>query len=199
VVTGRLVNTPDGEMILTTPPFALRGPLFPGRSGRFVNMLMRRVPAWVAVCPKVRLDALLTPTRPDGRDPADWREWRRRVRVRSVDLVLCDRRDWRPVVAVVFDPRPAVDARAIAGGQDRIIDEVLAGVGLPLLRLSGVFEKDWPVIKPYVDELILPSVDERRVIEASYAQGRVEGAGGDEEGGAVNLLRMDDSRGGILE
>lgn len=192
-VTGRLVNTPDGEMILTTPPFALREAIFTGRSGRFVNLLMRRVPAWVVVCPKVRLDTLVTPTRPDGRDPADWREWRRRVRLRSVDLLLCDRRTWRPVLAILFDARAVPDARRIAGGQDRMADEVLHAVGLPLLRLTGDFERDWPVIKPHVDDLILPHVDDERVLDAGFAPARID------EGGAVNLLRMDDSRGGLLE
>ncbi len=190
---GRMVSTPDGEMILTTPPFALRDALFSNRSGRFVNMLARRAPAWVIVCPRVRLDALLTPTKPDGRDAADWRDWRRRVRVRSVDLVLCDRRTWRPLVAILFDQTRNIDARKVAGGQDRMIDEVLGAVGLPLLRLSGVFERDWPLVKPYVEESILPHMTDEQVLDASMRTERVSGEG------AVALLRMDQEKGWMLE
>ena len=191
--SGRMVSTPDGEMILTTPPFALRNAIFSNRSGRFVNMLARRAPAWVMVCPRVRLDALLTPTKPDGRDPADWREWRKRVRVRSVDLVLCDRRTWRPLVAILFDKTRNIDARKVAGGQDRMIDEVLGAAGLPLLRLSGEFERDWPLVKPYVEESILPHMTDEQVLDASMRTERVSGEG------AVTLLRMDQEKGWVLE
>ena len=192
-VQGRVVHTPDGEMILTTPPFALREMLFTSRSGRFVNLLSRRVPAWVMLCPRVRLDSLLTPTKPDGRDPADWRDWRRRVRLRSVDLVLCDRRTWKPLVAVLLVPKSSVDVRKVAGGHDRMIDEVLAVAGLPLLRLTGDFEKDWPLIKPYVEESILPHMTEEQALEASMQTQRISGDA------AVELLRLDQDKGWMLE
>ncbi len=195
-VQGRIVHTPDGEMILTTPPFALREMLFTSRAGRFVNMLSRRVPAWVMICPRVRLDSLLTPTKPDGRDPADWREWRRRVRVRSVDLVLCDRRTWKPLVAVLLVQQQTVQSRKVAGGQDRMIDEVLAAAGLPLLRLSGDFEKDWPLLRPYVEESILPHISDEQALEHTMLAERTERVSGD---GAVELLRMDQDEGWVLK
>ncbi len=191
--TGRMVSTPDGDMILTSPPFTLREAMFSNKSGRFVNMLSRRAPAWVVVCPRVRLDALLTPTKPDGRDPADWRDWRKRVRVRSVDLVLCDRRTWRPLVAILFDSPRGTDVRKVAGGRDRMIDEVLASVGLPLLRLVGEFDHDWPLVKPYVEESILPHMTDEQVLDASMRTERVSGEG------AVELLRMDQEKGWMLE
>lgn len=191
-VAGRLVNTPDGEMILTTPPFALREAIFRKRIGRFVNMLARRIPPWMMLCPRVRLDTLIVPTPPDGRDAADWREWRKRIRVRSLDLVLCDRRDWRPIVCVVFETASA-DARTFAGGQDRIIDEVLAHVGLPLLRLSGDFTKDWPLIQPYIDQGILRHISDEEALEGVMRPEPVD------TDSAVTLLRMDQDKGWVLE
>lgn len=198
-VTGRIVNTPDGEMILTTPPFVLREAIFSQKIGRFVNGISRRSPAWIVVCPKVRLDTLITPTSPDGRDPADWREWRRRVRMRSVDLVIVDRRTWKPLLAVAF-VHADIDARKIAGGAaganptgaDRIIDEVLHHVGLPFLRLSGDFEQDWPVIKPYIEDTILPAISDDHAALAD----RPAPVDGDS---AVTLLRMDGQKGWLLE
>ncbi|HVU62890.1 MAG TPA: DUF2726 domain-containing protein [Phycisphaerales bacterium] len=193
---GRLVNTPDGEMILTTPPFKLREAIFRPAVGRFVNGLSRRLPAWVIVCPRVRLDTLIVPTKPkiagEG-DAADWRDWRRRVRVRALDLVLCDRRTWRPLVAVLFDLRKNVDARAIAGGQDRMIDEVLNHVGLPLLHLTGDIVADWPLIQPYVEESILHHLTDEELLDASNRAKPIDGDG------AVTLLRMDQEKGWVLE
>ena len=192
---GRLVVTPDGESILTTPPFELRDAVFTRRAGKYVTSLYRRLPPWVVVCPKVRLDALLTPTAPDGRDASDWRVWRQRVRVRAVDLLLCDRRTWRPLLAVIIDGTPSADAQStqitrLAGGKDRIIDEVLGAVGLPFIRGTGRFADDWPTIRPYIENAILPAPPEQQVIdEARRAR----------PNGAVSLLRMDDSKGWLLE
>jgi hypothetical protein len=164
--------------------------------GRFVNGLSRRLPAWVIVCPRVRLDTLIVPTKPkiagEG-DAADWRDWRRRVRVRALDLVLCDRRTWRPLVAVLFDLRKIVDARAIAGGQDRMIDEVLNHVGLPLLHLTGDIVADWPLIQPYVEESILHHLTDEELLDASNRARPIDGDG------AVTLLRMDQEKGWVLE
>lgn len=194
--SGRLVNTPDGEMMLTTPPFALRDTIFRPSVGRFVNSLSRRLPDWVIVCPRVRLDTLVVPTKPKlegGEDAADWREWRKRVRVRSLDLVLCDRRSWRPLVAVLFDARGDVNARTIAGGHDRMIDEVLSHVGLPLLHLTGNITADWPLIQPYVEESILRHLSDEELLDASNRARPIDGDG------AVTLLRMDQEKGWVLE
>lgn len=187
---GRLVETPDGEAILTTPPFQLREAIFSSKSGRYVAAIYRRVPPWVIVCPKVRLDSLLTPTPPDGRDAEDWRTWRQRVRVRSIDLVLCDRRTWRPMLAIIID-HGAPDTHALGGGRDRIVDEVLGAVGLPFIRGTGRFVDDWPRIRPYVEQAILPAAE-----DAPEAADEARRAG---PGGAVALLRMDDQKGWLLE
>ena len=188
---GRLVMTPDGEAILTTPPFELREAIFTHKSGRYVSALYRRVPPWVVVCPKVRLDALLTPTAPDGRDAEDWRTWRNRVRVRSVDFVLCDRRTWKPLLAVVIDGAHS-DAHKVGGGKDRIIDEVLGAVGLPFVRGTGRFVDDWPMIRPHVEHAILPAPDETETVQPDEG-GRAR------PNGAVAMLRMDEHKGWLLE
>lgn len=61
---GRFVNTPDGEMLLTEPPFRLRETLFTKRNGRYAQALLRRLPPWLMICPRVRLDSILTPHQP---------------------------------------------------------------------------------------------------------------------------------------
>ena len=192
-VLGRIVDTPDGEIVLTTPPFTLRDAVLMPRAGRFFNRLSRRVPAWVVCCPKVRLEALLTPTAPDNRDPTDWAAWRRRVRWRSLDIVLIDRRTWRPLLAIVFRlPSNRPVARALGGNQDRMLDEVLTTVGLPLVRVNGTFEQDWPLIQPYVEQAILQSADEEAMpdVQASAEPISPEAA--------VNLLRLDEDKGWLL-
>lgn len=195
---GRLVMTPDGESILTTPPFELRESIFTRRAGRYVSSLYRRLPPWVVICPKVRLDSLLTPTSPDGRDADDWRTWRHRVRLRAIDFVLCDRRTWKPLLAVIIQGAPGAsveaasgaDAMQIGGGKDRIFDEVLNAVGLPLIRGTGRFADDWAMIRPYIENAILPAPSEDDLAdEARRAR----------PDGAVSLLRMDDNKGWLLE
>src|SRR5438876_6260328 len=62
VPRGRFVHTPDGEMLLTEPPFTLRETVFTKRNGRYAQALLRRLPPWLMICPKVRLDSMLTPT-----------------------------------------------------------------------------------------------------------------------------------------
>lgn len=190
--TGRFVKTPDGESLLTTPPFKRRESIFSKKHGRYAQSLTRRLPPWLVVCPKVRLDTLVSPTSPDGRDPDDWREWRRRVRMRAVDLVLIDRRTWEPLLAIVLDRDHPTSAVTVGGGKDRIIDEVLAAVHLPLIRGTGSFKDDWPAIRPYVDQAMLPSSED------SDREPVMGGAAWDASA-AVKLLSFDDERGGLLE
>lgn len=153
VVEGRMVLTPDGEMILTTPPFRLRETLLGRRETAYAKAIGRKLPQGVVLCPKVRLESLLTPTPPDGRDPEDWRTWRKRVRQRAVDFVVCDTREgeWKPIIAISVD-RPPNAVHKIGGGVDRMTDEVLAAAGLPFVRCSGEPESDWGMIEPYVRE-----------------------------------------------
>lgn len=170
---GRLVQTPEGERILSRPPFELRATLLSRHGTRYFNALARRVPSWVVVCPRVRLDSIVqarNPTRSPAIDSLDWATWRRRVRMRSVDYVLCDRRTFRPLLAILIErPLSSSDKRAVfevAGGRDRIPDEVFHVAGLPMLRLTGDFRQDWTLIRPYVDQAILPSVSESAIDDA---------------------------------
>ncbi len=193
---GRLVNTIDGETILTTPPFALRPAVFSKRHGRYAASLMKRIPPWLVIAPRVRLDTLLTPTPPDGRDAEDWRNWRRRVRLRSIDLVLCDRRSWQPMLAILFERHDGHESRAteIAGGRDRMTDEVLAHVGLPFVRATGRFKHDWHAIRPYVEQAMLPST-----LDVGLDDDDSLGGTGWDASAVVNLLHADDEHGWRLE
>jgi hypothetical protein len=203
-VGGRIVQTPDGETVITTPPFALRPQMLSNRLGRYANGLGKRLPAWLIACPRVRLESLVTPTPPDGRDAADWSQWRKRVRVRAVDVVICDRRTWRPVLAIMLKPASrftrkggtngTVTAMTIGGGEDRMIDEVLGHVGLTLIHGSGKIADDWPMIEPYLEQAILrtPSEDEL-MLATEDSQSRLD------PDAAVKLLRMDDDKGWLLE
>lgn len=203
-VGGRIVQTADGETVITTPPFALRPQMVSNRLGRFVNGLSKRLPAWIVACPRVRLESLVTPTPPDGRDPEDWSQWRRRVRVRAIDVVLCDRRTWKPILAIMLKPsgrssrkagtNGTVTALSIGGGQDRMIDEVLVHVGLDLVHASGRISEDWPLIQPYIDQSILRSPSEDELLTASD-----NSVGRPDPEAAVNLLRMDGEKGWLLE
>ncbi|GEM_PF-1188159 len=205
-IGGKIVDTPDGEMVITTPPFVLRPQIFSKRVGRYFNRLTGRLPIWVVACPRVRLESLVTPTAPDGRDPDDWTQWRKRVRLRAIDIVICDRRSWKPLVAIMLEPAPGrrfqqrgasigtSTALLLGGGQDRMIDEVLAHVGLPLVRGSGDLAQDWALIEPYVNEAILPTLSDEQFFDATDAAN----AKLDPEA-AVNLLRMDADKGWMLE
>lgn len=166
-VDTRLVQGLDGDMLLTSPPFVLRPSVLGARLGRYVNRLSRRLPPWVVVCPRVRLDSIVVSTNPLGRDALDWRRWRKRARLRSVDILICDRRDWRPIVAIVLRrehtsllERLRLPSGGPGGsGGDRLTDEILNHVGLPIVYASGTLSGDWRKIAPYIDEAILRTRD----------------------------------------
>lgn len=149
----RRVMTPDGPMILTRPPFKLRRSIMSHREREYARSIAVRMPSGFVMCPQVRLDALLTPTAPKDRPIDDWRNWRRRVRLRAVDFVICRMEDWSPVLALEVEPRERSTA---AETRDKMIDETLAEVGLTLIRCSGEPEKDWAMIKPYLTEPVAP-------------------------------------------
>lgn len=202
-VGGTIVTTPEGETVVTTPPFALRHQVLSSRLGRFVNGLGKRLPAWMVACPRVRLEALVIPTPPDGRDADDWSQWRRRVRLRAVDVVVCDRRTWKPVLAIMLKPagrfgrsdgtNGQLTALTVGGGRDRMIDEVLTHVGLTLVHASGRIADDWPLISPYIEQAILRSPTDEEMFAADQTRSRPE------PDAAVNLLKMDADKGWLLE
>jgi hypothetical protein len=113
--------------------------------------------------------------------------------VRSIDLLLVDHRTWEPLLAIVLERDHAPVAGAIGGGKDRIIDEVLATIGLPLIRGTGSFKEDWPAIRPYVEQAMLPTGEDADH-EPSILSGNTWDASA-----VVKLLRIDDERGGLLD
>lgn len=191
----RFVSTPEGEMLLTAPPFELRASLFTDRAGRYATAIARRLPPWVVIAPRVRLETLLSPTPPDGRDADDWRTWRRRVRMRSVDLLLVDRRTWAPLVAIVFQRH--TDARRLErggdSGRDMMVDEVLRHVGLPVVVATGRLAEDWPMMRPWIEQALIEGPAEPRP-NGTHAAGRttVPPRSGWDASAAVALLGLDD-------
>ena len=166
-VSAQIVRTIDGsEAVLTEPPFVLRRSLFSHRGARYLNELTPRVPAWIVFCPRARIDALVMVSRPAVRDATDWANWRRRARLRAIDVLPCDRRDFRPVLAILWN-RPARGGTLVErlrrpdGGPagDRLIEEILRQVALPVVHASGSLSQDWSQIAPYIDEAILPTRD----------------------------------------
>lgn len=145
---GSVVETPDGPMVLTPPPFVLRPSLMSTRERAYARAIALKLPSGYVVCPQVRLDALVIPVKPGTRGSAeDWRDWRKRVRLRAVDFVICALPEWRPVVAIEIEPQE----RSVRPFQrDRIEDEVFSEIGLPLIRCSGTPGDDWAMIAPYV-------------------------------------------------
>ncbi|MBL0921143.1 MAG: DUF2726 domain-containing protein [Phycisphaerales bacterium] len=142
----RTVQTPDGPMVLTTPPFRLRKSIMNYRERSYARAVSVMLPSGYVMCPQVRLESLLTPMHPDGRPVEDFRNWRRRVRMRAVDFVICRLPEWSPIVAMEIEKEKSAKAFA----RDRMIDETLAEAGLPLIRCSGSPQEDWAMIRPYL-------------------------------------------------
>ncbi|MGD9691832.1 MAG: DUF2726 domain-containing protein [Phycisphaerales bacterium] len=143
----RVVMTPDGPMLLTRAPFRLKRSVMTHRERQFARALAVKLPSGYVACPQVRLDGLVSPVNPRGWDARDWATWRRRVRLRSVDIVICRLPEWTPVVAIEISPTEH-DARAAS--RDGIVAEVCAEVGLPVVRCSRTPSEDWKLIEPYV-------------------------------------------------
>lgn len=143
----RLVMTPDGPMLLTRAPFRLKRSVMSHRERQFARALAVKLPSGYVACPQVRLDGLVTPMNPRGWDARDWATWRRRVRMRAVDIVICRLPEWTPVVALDITPTEH-DARSAP--RDGIAAEVCAEVGLPVVRCSRSPSEDWKLIEPYV-------------------------------------------------
>ncbi len=159
-VPARLVRTPDGEMVLTAPPFQLRRSIVTAETGELLHRVAERLPAGLVLCPRVRLESLVEPQNPQDRDPDDWREWRRRVRLRSVDGLVCrvstgpEGAAWRPVLAIEVDPAPSVSRQS---APDRIVDEVLEAAGLAVVHVpaGAGAERAWQMV---ADKLSLEPV-----------------------------------------
>lgn len=82
------------------------------------------------VFPKVRLPDLLFV--PRGVD--DWRTYQNRIQQKHLDFVLCESRMIRPVLAVELDD--SSHRRSDRAERDNLVDEILEGAGLPILRVA---------------------------------------------------------------
>ncbi len=167
----RKVMTPDGPMVLTTPPFRLKKSLMNYRERAYARAMSVMLPTGFVMCPQVRLESLLTPRHPDGRPVEDFRNWRRRVRMRAVDFVICRLPEWAPVVAMEIEKEKSAKAFA----RDRMVDEALMEAGLPLIRCSGTPQDDWAMIRPYLKNV---------AVRHGATNGHANGDGHPPEGGA---------------
>ncbi len=143
----RVVMTPDGPMLLTRAPFKLKRSVMTHRERQFARALAVKLPSGYVACPQVRLDGLVSPVNPRGWDARDWATWRRRVRMRAVDIVVCRLPEWTPVVALEIT---GADHDARTASRDGIVAEVCAEIGLPVVRCSRTPSEDWKLIEPYV-------------------------------------------------
>lgn len=143
----RVVMTPDGPMLLTRAPFKLKRSVMTHRERQFARSLAVKLPSGYVACPQVRLDGLVSPVNPRGWDARDWATWRRRVRMRAVDIVVCRLPEWTPVVALDIT---SMEHDARTATQDGIVAEVCAEIGLPVVRCSRTPSEDWKLIEPYV-------------------------------------------------
>lgn len=139
----RTVMTPDGPLTLTAPPFRLRRSIMTRRERTYARFLNHRLPSGYVLASQVRLESLLTPTDPHGYSADEFRTWRMRVRLRAVDFVICALPGWAPVVAVEVSDTPDETITR----DDRMTDEALAEVGLPLVRARRTPREDWSLIE----------------------------------------------------
>ncbi len=64
-----------------------------------------------------------------------WEAAFRHINGKSVDCVLCDPRDFRPIYAVELDD--STHARPDRESRDREVERILAGAGIPLVRFAN--------------------------------------------------------------
>lgn len=64
-----------------------------------------------------------------------WEAAFRHINGKSVDYVLCDPRDFRPIYAVELDD--STHARPDRESRDREVERILAGAGIPLVRFAN--------------------------------------------------------------
>jgi hypothetical protein len=120
------------------PVYRKRDRLLTYQERRFYfNVLIREFSSEYAIFLKVRLGDLVSlVNEPDGRKAAN-----NQVNCKHIDFVLCDKKSLEPIIAIELD-----DSSHHYPGhaeRDRIKNEVCAGAGLPLYRLTA--RRDYPV------------------------------------------------------
>lgn len=97
----------------------------------FFRVLLRAVPTGYAIYPQVHLSAIVE-HKVKGQN---WKAAFSHINGKSVDFVICDKVNFRPLVAIELDDRTHEQrSRQV---RDREVERVLKEAKLPLVRFSG--------------------------------------------------------------
>jgi hypothetical protein len=108
--------------------YRLRDDFLSPAEANMLRVLREVAGDWALICPKVRLADLVYAPRQEDRQAA-----LNRISRKHLDFVLCDAGTLRPVLAVELDDQS--HQRTDRRERDAFVDQVLADVGLPLVRL----------------------------------------------------------------
>ena len=104
----------------------------------FFDVLIEVVGGQYHVFPQVHLDEIIYPKPYSGKRIFPFRH----VNQKSVDFVICDKADIKPLLAIELDDRThELENRK---KRDEEVERILSGAGFPLLRISngGHFDKE---------------------------------------------------------
>lgn len=125
---GRVPAAPTGPATSPAHTYRLRDDFLSPAEANLLRVLRDAAGDWALICPKVRLaDLVYAPHQEERRAAFN------RVSRKHLDFVLCDAQTLRPSLAIELDDRS--HERPDRRERDVFIDQVLDGVGLPLLRL----------------------------------------------------------------
>jgi hypothetical protein len=108
--------------------YRLRDDFLSTAEANLLRVLREVAGDWALICPKVRLADLVYTPRQEDRQAA-----LNRVSRKHLDFVLCDAGTLRPTLALELDDRS--HERADRRERDAFVDQLLAAVGLPLVRV----------------------------------------------------------------
>jgi hypothetical protein len=108
--------------------YRLRDDFLSPAEANLLRVLREVAGDWALICPKVRLADLVYTPRQEERQAA-----LNRVSRKHLDFVLCDAGTLRPALAIELDDRS--HERADRRERDAFVDQVLAEVSLPLVRI----------------------------------------------------------------
>jgi very-short-patch-repair endonuclease len=114
---------------------------------RFFSLLESTLPEHCYLLTQVRLANLVA-----IRQGFSWKQFAP-IGMKSVDFVICNRRDMRPLLVVELDDR--THDRPERKERDRFVDQVLGGVAIPILH--------WPLSRGYSRTEIAQEV--RRMVQ----------------------------------
>lgn len=97
----------------------------------FYNLLGQAVGADYRIFAQVHLDALLD----EQIKGQNWKAARAHISQKSVDFLLCDKDELRPVLAIELDDR--THERADRVERDGVVENILATAGIRLLRVQN--------------------------------------------------------------